>query len=279
MNIQISIKTLFFLLFFFFINIFFLFSNNTQAQSVGKWRAGSANTLTGKVYNLCIFVSEKGGESWTKSQKMKILKQVKESQSWLIRQAKKFGTTLSFQSGNFGLEKDILLSKIARGTGSGNESVDWGEKVFKKIGYTSSYAFYEWVLRNTTCKNTHYIIFAKGEGRGYAMPASTEMSKELYFMEGAVLYEKYDEVRPLNTSAISHEILHTYGAWDLYTNYAQTKDREEKAKKIYPNSVMLRTSYVHDELEVDELTAWLVGWNKTPKKSFDWFRPSDMPVK
>jgi hypothetical protein len=42
---------------------------------------------------------------------------------------------------------------------------------------------------------------------------------------------------------------------------------------------MLRTSYKHDELVVDEITAWLVGWNKTPKKNFDTFRPKDMPVR
>ncbi len=264
----------------FFIAIF-IFCQKTQAQtpSVGKWRAGSANTLQGNIYNVCIFVSEKNGARWTKVQKNEVLKKVSESQNWLTKQAKKYGTKLSFQNGNFGLDKDILLDEVTRGTGSGNESVDWGSKVFKKIGYKSSYAFYEWVLKNTKCKNTHYIVFVKGEGRGYAMPISTEMDKELYFMEGAVLYENYSIGYPLLSSAISHEILHTYSAWDLYETYAQTKENEEKAKKIYPNSVMLRTANNHDELVVDELTAWLVGWNKIPKKNFNIFRPKDMPVR
>lgn len=259
---------------FFVFHLFFVVSGH--AQNVGKWRAGSANSLRGNVYSVCIFVSEKGSEKWTKAQKIKVNQQLVESQNWLVKQAKKYGVDLSFKAGNYGFDEDITLDKIARGAGTGNEAVDWGDKVFKKIGYKNSFAFWEWVQKNTNCKNAHYIVFAKGQGRGYAMPSSTEMSKELYFMEGAVLYEKYSEDAPLVTSAISHEILHTYSAWDLYTTYVQTKDREEKARKIYPNSVMLRTSYTHDELVVDELTAWLVGWAK-PKKSFEWFRPSDMP--
>ncbi len=243
-----------------------------EIPSVGKSRAGSAYTLEGDVYQVCIFVSEKNNGKWTKSQKEKVINTVEESQKWLIKQAKEYDVKLSFQTKVFGMDKDIILDKVERGTGSGNESVDWGNRVFKKLGYKNSYEFYEWVMKNTKCKNTHYVVFVEGEGRGYAMPATTEMGKEFYFMEGAVLYEKHGST-PLLSSDISHETLHTYSAWDLYETFEQTKKNEERAKRKYPNSIMLRTSYTHDELEVDEVTAWLIGWNKKPRKSFEKLKP------
>ncbi|WP_411823645.1 hypothetical protein [Leptospira sp. 'Mane'] len=257
--------------------IYLIIPSLLMAQSVGKWRAGSAYSLEGKVYTLSCFISGPDDE-WTYDEKVNVLNQLNETHAWLKKQASAYQIKLTFEGGNFGLEKDIKLKKIERGTASGNERTDLVSEVFKKIGYKSPLDYYDWVKENTKSKNTHVILFAKGKGNGYAMPSSTEMNKKLYFTEGAILYEKYLGNEPLASSSIAHEILHLYGAWDLYKTYAQPKSREDKAKKIYPNSIMLRTSYDFDELEVDELTAWLIGWNKSPKSSFEWFRPSDTPA-
>jgi hypothetical protein len=74
-------------------------------------------------------------------------------------------------------------------------------------------------------------------------------------------------------SMIAHEVLHLYGAWDLYNSYVQTHDVASKAQQLFPNDIMLRTSYNLAELQVDALTAWRIGWSDKKESWYEWFRP------
>ena len=257
-----------------FSTVFILISFAAQAQTVGKWRAGSASKLTGSVYTLSCFVSGPDDE-WEYGEKLNMLKLLREGQDWIKKQAIPYGADVRFDSsGNFGLKDDIEFPTIERGTASGNESVDWVSKVLYKVGYKSTLDFANWVKATKKCDNLQVVIFVKGPGNGYAMASSTEMDKEKYFLEGTVMYEKYNSGEALPASSIAHELLHLYGAWDLYRTFSQTEENEKRARVLFPNSVMLRVSYDIDELEVDELTAWLVGWKKEPKVWYDTFRAS-----
>jgi hypothetical protein len=244
-----------------------------HAQNIEKWRAGSAYKLSGKIYTLSCFVSGPN-EEWTYNEKLEMLDLLKEGQKWISAQALKNSISVEFnESGSFGLNKDIKLSRIERGTASGNESVDWVSKVFYTIGYKSIFDFDSWIKKNTKADNYQVIIFVKGKGNGYAMAYSTEMKKDKFYVEGAVLYEKYNGGTKLASSSIAHEILHLYGAWDLYKTFNQTEGNEERARALFPNSIMLRTSYNINELNIDNLTAWLIGWNNNPKEWYETFRP------
>ena len=252
-----------------------LFSSVSTAQSVGigKWRAGSARELVGNIYTLIFFVSGPNDE-WSTTEKQEMMQKLNESQQWLQRQAKHYNVEVNFEErGQFGLDKDIKLPHIVRGTASGTEPVDWVSKLLYAVGYTSTQQFIDWVEKNTKAQNTHVVIFVKGKGNGYAMPSSIDMDRELYFLEGTVLYEEFPNGYELPASAISHEILHLYGAWDFYKTFRQTAENEAKAKKQFPNSIMLRTSYYIDELEVDEVSAWRVGWHHNPKSWYLGFEP------
>ncbi len=253
----------------FFSFLFILTTFAALGQDVGKWRAGSALTLTGKVYTLSCFISGPN-EEWTYSEKLNMLGLLKEGQQWITKQALQYGITVDFDdNGNFGLKKDIKFPYIPIGTASGNEPVDWVSKVLYKIGYKSTLDLADMVKRNTLADNLQVIIFVKGRGNGYAMASSSEMDKELYFVEGVVLYEKYNEGEKLAASSIAHEILHLYGAWDFYQTFCQTAENEKRARALFPNSIMLRTSYNIGELNIDKLTAWLIGWNNKPEKWYN----------
>lgn len=254
-----------------FLFLIIIHSSNIHAQATNKWRAGSAYKLEGKIYTLSCFVSN-ANNKWTYEEKLVVLKKLNESTQWLSEQASSLEIALSFENGNFGLKNDIKM-EIASGTASGNEEVDLITKVLLKIGYKRPIDLYDWVKKNTICKNVQVIIFMKGKGNGYAMPFSNDMNLEKHFVEGAILYEKYLGNGDLAPSSIAHEILHLYGGWDLYKTFAQTQDREDKARKLFPNSVMLRTSYNIKELNIDEVSQWLIGWNDSPKDWYEWFKP------
>jgi hypothetical protein len=259
----------------FFLILFILTIFTIKGQEVGKWRAGSALILTGRIYTLSCFISDSSDE-WSYDEKLNILNLLQESQDWIKKQALQYECIVAFdENGNFGLNEDIKFPFIEIGTASGNEPVDWVSKVLYKVGYRSTSDFVEWVQQNTSSENLQVIIFAKGQGNGYAMASSSEMDKEKYYVEGAILYEKYIGGSKLAAASIAHEILHLYGAWDFYKTFIQTEENERRARVLFPDSIMLRTSYDIDELDIDEITAWLIGWNNDPKKWYDSFREKD----
>lgn len=62
------------------------------------------------------------------------------------------------------------------------------------------------------------------------------------------------------------------GHGEAYKTFSQTEEKEKRARELFPNSIMLRTSYDIDELNINKLTAWLIGWNDKPENWYDWFR-------
>jgi hypothetical protein len=253
---------------------FTFYSHILPAQSNDKWRAGSAYALTGKVYILSAFIGSET-EDWTKEEKDKVFALQREACTFIQKQAKNYKENVSFQEGTFGYDKTLYFDELPSGQGSGKEPVDWVGRVLKKAGYKNNLDFSNWVKKNTTCTNSIVLIYLNKSGVSYALPASTEMNQELYFNEGCLVYSYYDTAKkkPLCAATIAHEMLHTFGAWDLYTTFAQSNDREKKARTIYPNDIMLRTSYNINELEIGKLTAWLVGWKLKEEEDFEWFRP------
>ena len=102
------------------------------------------------------------------------------------------------------------------------------------------------------------------------------MKKKKYFFESLILYQEYNNGAPIPIDAVfSHEILHLYGAWDLYKTYSQTYDRQQLASELYPDDIMLRVDHNLNSLKVEQLTAYLIGWSKTKPENFEWFRPGD----
>jgi hypothetical protein len=241
---------------------------------------GSAGALKGGVYVLKCFVSEPGNE-FSKREKTDMANKCNEALDWLKEQARSYNVSVKFDGGTFGLEEDIKLEDISRGPGLGDgDDADDGDsasmvfRTLKKIGYPTSLAFHSWAMDNTDCENALVLIFVKGRGKAYAIPYTSEsLDRELYFVEGAVLYEKQRNGVGQAPSQIAHEILHLFGAWDLYETAHQTKLNETVAKETFPDSVMCRVAHDINSLEVDPLTAWLIGWNDKPEPWFKLLKP------
>jgi len=256
------------------LGLFTLLIGSVSAQNNDKWRAGSAYALTGKVYVLSVFIATVDND-WSKDDKLKAFQIQREACAWLQTQANIYEQKLSFEEGTFGLSKTLFFDEIAFGQGSGKESVDWVGKVLRKAGYKKNMDFYTWVKKNTTCTQATVLIYANLHGVSYAIACSNEMDKEMYFNEGCLIFSHYDQKKtmPLCAATIAHELLHVFGAWDLYTTFAQSSEKEKKARQIYSNDIMLRTSYAINELSVGTLSAWLIGWRVPEEKGFNWFRP------
>jgi len=230
------------------------------------------DNLSGNIYILSCFVSD-GKDSWSLNEKNDMLAKVDQALKWISKSGDAYGKDVVFEHGSFGLDQDIVINNIERGRATGNEDNTMIRRVLEKIGYGDQIQFDRWVKTNTKNREAKVLLFVKGIGNAYCIACPYNNSGDCTFIEGAVLYEKYWSSRPLATGSIAHELLHTFGAWDFYHNYEQSLEQESKAKKMFPNSIMLKIEYDINKSNVDELTAWLVGWNRKEKDWYWWFKP------
>ena len=239
-------------------------------QDNAKYQLGSAQTLTGNIYILSCFVSDANNE-WTATEKTQMYNKLHNVKKWLINEAEKYNLKINFSGGNFGLKQDIKLDYIAYGTGTGKEDINLATTVLRKIGYADSLAYYKWAINNTDCDNTFVLIFVKGRGTSYAIAYEDEkMSREKYFAEGCVLFSNFLNGITLNESAMAHEILHLFGACDLYETFRQKNNSKEMASR-FQYSIMHRNDHNINNQSIDELTAFLIGWHNKPKNWYGKF--------
>ena len=241
-----------------------------DSYSNKQYQLGSARSLTGNIYTLSCFVSD-SNNTWTDAEKIQIFNKLHNANKWIASHALKYNNRISFSGGNFGLKEDIKLDYVNYGTGTGNEDINLISTVLRKIGYAGSLSYYEWAVNNTNCDNTFVLIFVKGRGVNYAIAyKDKEMNKERYFVEGCVLYSHFSNGILLNESGIAHEIMHLFGARDLYETFRQKSDREEMARR-FPNSIMHKNLPNINDQVIDELTAFLIGWHNRPKNWYEKF--------
>ncbi|MBU1579717.1 MAG: hypothetical protein KJ578_07555 [Bacteroidetes bacterium] len=246
-----------------------------DAQPLDRWRAGSSKDLNGEVLSVYCFI-ETEDNAWSEAEKLRMTVALNRAQQWITAQANKWDYAVCFKTLPLTVDNTFVINQIPAGNAVGNEKVSWALEVLHRAGYRHAKQAFRKIRRAAGTKNMHLIIFAKSDGNSYAMRYTKAYSKKKYFLEALLLYQDYSNGAEMPLAAvIAHEILHLYGGWDLYTTYAQTADRHFKAATLYPNDIMLRVGNDLETLEVDVLTAWLLGWNTREEEIFEWFRPAD----
>ena len=232
------------------------------------YRQGSASTLEGRIYVHTIFITE---NSWRPEEIDSTKGMIVEAEEWLTAQASRYGKKVSFVNGYSGDDKGIFFNEIEAGHGTGNESSDVLMRTLPRIGYITPKKFAEWVDKNIDCDNYLVVVVANKEGRGYAINYDSLLYEDLYYVECVMQYNKYESGKPKNAASYAHEICHLFGALDLYATFAQTEENEKRARKLFPDDIMLRTSYNINSLVIDRLTAWSIGLTKKKKAWYDSF--------
>ena len=100
------------------------------------------------------------------------------------------------------------------------------------------------------------------------MAYNNAYDKKMYFLEGSMMYNSFENGQPECAASIAHELCHLFGAEDLYATFIQTEENEARARELFPDDIMLKVSYDISTLKIDRLTAWLVGL--TDEKE-DWY--------
>jgi hypothetical protein len=235
--------------------------------------SGSAKALRGKVHVVNVFISD-DRKGWDKEEKLSVLKGQDYGLKWVQRQVRNYlpESDLEFAVSTLGLEKDIKTDKIYS---SIDPHVDVSVSAWALYwaGYSSTQHFYDSIKAIDNADNVLVMLFANKTGRGYAQPSGTSNSESPWFLEGTMMYANNYDGSGLSIGTIVHEMLHLFGAWDIYNSNLQTAEVERNSRNIFPNSIMLQSHDLITQLTIDKLTAWCVGITDKYFGWYDFFKP------
>lgn len=208
---------------------------------LGARGVGASKKLLGNVEILSVFISEEKGE-WPSLQKNGYFSAIKKASDFLMREAKRYGATLNITGSHFD-------TTIPSGTNH-KDGYEIVKDFFNRDTVQEAQEYYE---NKGDFDETPFILVFNKRGRSFARKRNVNAQYDAE--EISVVY--YDKTnRDENAVAvIVHELLHQFGATDFYF-----PSRVKKvATKYIGKSIM--TSY--DDLHIDDLTAYLIGWKDT----------------
>ncbi len=255
-------------------------SKNGRDTSEDSINVGSAKVLIGRIFVLSVFVSYPSS-LWRPNEIEDMKTKLFEAEKWLQLQARRYGKSVDFHNSGYGFDGSFVDREIPL-TYPAPNSYSYPASVVRKIGFDSHDAFMKWVKRETGCSQCLVICFAHQQGRSYASPTTWPFFRAApatSTLEGCLVYWRDVNGTIACSAGIAHEMLHLFGAWDLYRYYGDLDqvhndtNRAQLAKKMFPRSVMLCPSNDIWSMEIDEISAWLVGLKSRGKEWYKWFEP------
>ena len=260
---------------------------------------GSARSLHGHVHIVSFFISDLRND-WSYEEREVVLYMLDKTKEWFKREALRYGiTNLRFTSKSYGIYEEIRYNGFLENGRDARFRLGYTD-VFRQIGWENSFAYYEAMKEKYGFDNFLVIQFLHRvppmlRWFSYAFPLRIryfgmmleEGIVDLSIMPAWLQRNRYVEATSiwLNHIAtghrdriIAHEILHLFGAVDLYFHapggMVTTFELLQEIITLAPNSIMGGQFYMPLEVaEVDELTAWLIGWHDEPKSWYARFVP------
>lgn len=237
-----------------------------------KTPTGSAGVLEGKSVLISIYVNDKTSK-WTKKGKKEAAKKVSAASSYITRQAKKYGKSVE-------LICDInKYADICYNYSTKSEIKDTGKSqmtLYKKMKKFINNKLDVTALRQKYGTDSiGFLVHVNKSGTSSTLVHYVEDGSK-YFYECSTLFSRYDR-KPEGASTYAHEILHLFGARDLYEeswvdlilpSFVRYIDRK------FPNEIMY-SSYTMDGRQlkykitndISRITAYFLGWKKNiPEK-------------
>ncbi|MBN8837900.1 MAG: hypothetical protein J0I09_11610 [Sphingobacteriia bacterium] len=232
---------------------------------------GSAQTLQGKTHIINVFVSD-DRKGWSAEDKADMHFKEKEGLGWINWHAKKWGIEgITFSIADLS-DKDIKVDKIESTNNLRPKNpLKWVPLVLNLSGVTNIPHFYDSVKEATKADNIVVMIFAKKSSRSYAQPAHSNQKENERFLEGAVVFKNSYYDKETGAATIIHEMLHLFGARDIYPESSMNAELESKMQSVFPNSIMLGTFRDIGSLQIEQLTAWCIGWTNSYYGWYDAF--------
>ncbi len=221
-------------------------------EILSSYDLGYAGTLEGKTVIISLFADSQYLR-WTREEEEKTLPVLASALSYLTEEAKKAGKEVSFIY-DWREEEDLYhTARVFFPFDKEGKFIDYLDLrtqswVKHKVSYDDLLAEYE-------ADNILMIIYFPDEDRSYAVCYDGEDIPE----ETMIMFKN------ANAATYAHEMLHLFGAHDLYEDGGYPEEYLQYVKKTYPKEVML-TVKEKDLLKITKIispiTAYHIGWRE-----------------
>jgi hypothetical protein len=221
-----------------------------------KRNNGSASKLIGSCYLLNIYLKDKIS-SWSFEEKTKVAENLALMTDFIKNNSKKYNINLTIVQGNFGYENDIQY----RGVIPVNmfENPQWTEDIFKLIGFSNGNDAVKHIKKRFKADQVVIILHINKMGTSYNLTYYNGINP-IYYAERVIMFCKYEDGRPTTPASYVHEILHSFGAGELYFPNDSSDMRKKLAQEYFPDDIMFRVDYEINNLMIGEYTAYRIGW-------------------
>lgn len=247
--------------------------------------AGSAKELLGDVLIVSIFTDDPESEI-TPQAADEVLAELRKTGDWLEAQAKKRGKALKITTGRDDAELIVKYTHPEVITDSNGLSYDDIMLIMKNLKMG---AYYNKITQKYNTQNVAFILHLNKNGRSYASSSSVKTPSELLLSDEAyeaeyayfdvcMIYSMYYSEKT-GYGLYAHELLHLFGAVDLYYYEFYEDERGEDAVNMYMEKHSLMNTYFQKEImhsstppnEIGDLTAYLIGWEETVPIKYAYF--------
>ena len=141
--------------------------------------------------------------------------------------------------------------------------------ISRQLGYESFNSFTDDITHHDTNHQVALVFHTNNQDRSFAKPCPNTIYKVACNYEYVMLTEQMSHYRNLARVQFvqSHEILHLFGADDLY-NIKAAKDYAVTDIMNYQSQALIYST-------IEPITAWAIGWADLPKTPFKVLYPKD----
>lgn len=229
---------------------------------------GSGARLSGSNLVVNIFVTDRKTD-WAESDIQNALAMQAEGLDFLVRQSTVFGVEgLTFKATD---RTESLFLKTSDTFSTAMDDFLWIDLLFADTTYRSLEGYVRENFDVDAYDNYTVTLHVNKKGRSYSLPCnSTYYDYKLYNTERSVVFYSTDKNYSYCTKSgvYVHELLHLYGADDLYDDLIPD-NIAEKIDAYYKNEIMLTIPSDVEQACVSLYTAYLIGWTDRMSEIFE----------
>ena len=224
-----------------------------KCNQAGKRGCGSAAWLRGKVHLCNLFVHDRQSR-WSDEDRRAVGRRMDEAVRFLLAQARRYRVEVSFTQ--------ETLAEVACDQAIPTDMFacpDWIESAVRRAGHDSANDLVRGLRRRTGCQEVVLLVHVNKRATSYNLTFSDGIHNDFH-AERAVMFTRYRDGRPTCAGSYAHEILHNFGAGELYFPFDSDARRKTLASGMFPDDVMHRVDYDLRRISVGDYTAYRVGW-------------------
>jgi hypothetical protein len=223
-------------------------SNQTSKRGIG-----SAKRLSGITHVYHIFCND-AKSSWSPSERSDVLQRMQDGCRFISSESRRHQVGVTFVD---------HVGASVRVKGAIPEKVQvnhvWTENVIRKAARCAASELVKRTKNGHGTDNVMICLHVNKAALSYNLAFYDNVDR-IYEAERMVCFSSYPDGRETAAATYAHEVLHLFGAGDLYFPYDRDVDRKNRAAQLFPNDVMYRVDYDLGRLDVGPYTAFRVGW-------------------